>query len=359
MAITFGTAGSPSQTTTNFDALFATSLANYKKTLTDNISLSNPFFYELQKSGLWESRDGGAYIAEDLMYELGQFDAYDGYDELGDTPTDGITQVQFQWRQGAVPIVYSEKERKQNKHRLVDLVDSKIKQGEMGFKQGFNQALLQGSLSQSGGTSLLTPYTSPLNGASFIDPLPLIIAFDPTVTAATFGNIDPSVSTWWRNRTKTSTATTMSGFLLEAMNLYNTCSIGPGGPPKLIMVDQTSYELWNASYYFQYRTQTPTDANYPFENILFRKAKVVWDENMPDAFTGVISTATFGTAYFINTDFFKVVYESETNFTQTDFQKPPKGDSRICHVLWMGQVTVNNRRKHGVWAKLPRTLTAA
>jgi hypothetical protein len=360
MAITFGATGAPSQITENMDALVATSLANYKKTLTDNISKSNAFYHELSKAGLWEGRDGGLFIAEDLMYELGTADSYDGYDELSDAPTDGITQVQFEWRQGAAAITYSEKERIQNKHRLVNLVESKIKQAEMGFIEMFKRALLLGSLAQSAAGSLTTPWTSAVNGSTFIDPLPKLIHYAPT-TSVLIGNINQSTSTWWRNQQKESAATTYSAFLAEMDNMYHNCSKGPGGPPTLIMVDQTTYELWNAAYYYKYQRQATTDNNYPFENILFHKAHVIWEEDVPNVYAGTsdTTTATGGTAYFINPQFFKVVYENERNFTHTPFVKPPKGDSKLAHILFMGQTTMNNRRKHGVVGKIARTLTAS
>ena len=355
MAITFG-ASSPSQVTTNLDALFATSLANYSKKLEDNISESNALFYEMKKNGSWEKEAGGTYLAVDLMYELGQFDSYDGYDELPDTPTDGITQAIYEWRQGAVPISYSEKERKQNKQRLHNLVKAKIMQAEMGFIEGFNKAILQGSMSQ-GGASLVTPYQSAVNGSYFIDPLPKIIDYVPS-GARSVGNIAQNTYTWWRNRTKTSAATTYLGFLLEFENMYNTCARGPGGPPNLIITDQTSYELLNAAYYQKYQTQQKTDGNYPFENVMFRKAHVIYDQYVSDVESTLTSTATYGTAYFVNTKFLKMRVESETNFEMEPFVKPPKGDSRLAHILFMGQLCTSNRRKLGVMGKIARTLTA-
>ena len=122
---------------------------------------------------------------------------------------------------------------------------------------------------------------------------------------------------------------------------------------------ETFFELLNAAYYWKYRTTAATDGNYPFSNIKFRNAKVVWDEYVPDVFTGVASTATYGSAYFINPEFFKLKVEEETNFTMTEFAKPVKGDSRLAHILFMGQLTLANRRKHGIYGKIPRTLTAA
>ncbi len=356
MSITFGQSA-PSSITTNLDALFATSLANYKRELNDNISESNPFFHEIKKNGTWESCDGGAYIAEDLMYELGTADAYDGYDELPDEPTDGITQVIFQWRQGAVPISYSQKEKKQNKQRLVNLVKAKITQAEGGFTEFFNKAFLQGGLMQ-GGSTLTTPYQSLTNGAYFIEPLNSLVDYTPT-TSREVGNINQSTYSWWRNRTKVSAATTYAGWLLELDNLNNTCSRGPGGPPKLGICDQTTYELLNAAYYQQYRTQMKSDANYPFENVMFRKMHIVWDQYVTNVFAGTTDTTTTtgGTFYMLNPKNMKVRYESETDFTMTEFQKPPKGDSRLAHILFMGQTTINNRRKQGVMGKIARSLT--
>lgn len=356
MSFTIGASGG-SQVTNNFDALVSTTLVKYRKKLIDAISTSNAFFYELKRAGLWESQDGGLYIAQDLMYELGNFDSYDGYDELSDLPTDGITQVQFQWRQGASAISYSEKERKMNKHRILDLVQAKIKQCEMGFTEGFNKALLQGSISQGSGGSLVQPYQSVVNNSYFIDPLPRMIAYDPTASLE-IGNLNQSTYTWWRNKTKECTATTYLGLLQQLDTLFNDCSKGPGGTPKLAICDQTTFELINAAYYAKYQTQASNNADYPFDNIKFRGCTITWDEYVPDVYSGVASTATYGTLWFINPQFFKMIYEKETNFEMTPFAKPPKGDSRLAHVLFMGQSTISNRKKHGVMGKIPRTLTA-
>ena len=45
---TYGASGQPASMTMNFDALFSTSLANYKKQLMDEISSASPFFKWLQ-----------------------------------------------------------------------------------------------------------------------------------------------------------------------------------------------------------------------------------------------------------------------------------------------------------------------
>jgi hypothetical protein len=105
-----------------------------------------------------------------------------------------------------------------------------------------------------------------------------------------------------------------------------------------------------------------TDENYPFENTIFHKTKLLWDDKVPDVFTGVVSTTTYGSVFMLNTDFFRIKYETDSNFEMlkdekgTTFQKPVGGDSRVGHVAWMGNICTSNRRKHGVMGKVARTL---
>lgn len=359
---TYGNSGQPLQSTFNYDALVATSLANYRKTLTDNISTTNLVFSLLKEKGMWESADGGLYIAEDLMTGLAPVDSYDGYDELPLTPTEGITQAQFQWRQLAAPIAISEKERKQNKHRLVDLVAAKLQQADIAMQEKWAKHFLWGSLAGAG-TTLVTPYISPVNGSQSFDPIGTMIADDPTASLE-IGGINQSTAVsdgtyWWRNITKDAAATTMTGFIQEILNVKNSCSRGPGGIPNAILTDQTTWELLSVAYYLKYQTQAKEVGDYPFPVLNFHGTLVGWDQYVPDSFTNVTSTATYGTMYFLNTKFMKVRYESETNFVSTEFQKPINQDAKYKHILWMGNITTNNRRKLGVYAKIPRTLTAS
>ena len=83
----YGNAGAPSQNTINYDAILSTSLSNYSRTLNDNISKSNAFWYMIQQNGMYLPVNGGFNIAFPLVYALGHFDWYDGYD-LG-------TSIQF------------------------------------------------------------------------------------------------------------------------------------------------------------------------------------------------------------------------------------------------------------------------
>jgi hypothetical protein len=354
VALTLGTASQPNQLTTNLDALFSTSLANYNRTLVDNIGKQNALLDKIMRNGGYKSVDGGTHIVEPLMYALGTGDWYDGYDTLADDTVEGITQALFEWRQLAFPISYSMKEVKQNKQRLVSLVQAKITQAEMGIKEKMNTAILQGA----GSGSTTTAQSSGVNGASGVDPLPKLIAYDPTASVE-IGGINQSTATWWRNQKKESAATTYTGLLTEMTNLYNNCSNGTGGQPDLIIADQTSYELFQAAMYEKWR-KLENDKNFNWENTKFKNAVVTYDEKVPNVFAGTLDTTTTtgGTMYFINTKFFKLQYEAATNFVTSPFAKPTNQDTRLAHIMWMGNLTISNRRKHGVLGKIARTLTA-
>lgn len=371
MSITFGSANAPSQIITNLDALFSQSLAAYRKTLYDQIGASNPFLHEMISKDMYEGQDGGTDIRTPLMYALAMADSYDGNDELSVQGTDGVTESVYTWSQCASPISYSMKEVKQNKQRILNLVSTKIKQSEMGLQEWFAQSLMWGAAAAGG--ALTAQRISPVNGSLSILPIPSLVDFNPSTTRS-IGNIDQGSNTWWRNKSFTAAATTYLGFALETDHVFNSAALGTGGRPNLVLSDQVSYELYVQSLRLQNRFTAQVDEAYPFENFVYRGAHWCMEDKTPDVFSGTIptlvggsgdsSSLTYGTMYFLNTQFCKLVYEDESDFQMLKdengktFQKPINGDSRVGHMAWMGNTTIQNRRKQAVYGKIPRSFTS-
>ncbi len=384
MALTFGSSLAPSQITVNLDSVFATSLANYRKQLIDNIGASNAFLYDLLKSDSYEPADGGTYFAEDLMYALSPMDSYDGYDELSTATTDGITQAIYEWRQLSTPISYSMKEVIQNERAIIKLVNAKISQAELGIQEGWAQAFMWGAAPQGG--ALSTARTSPVNLSSSINPIALLVSYNTagkdvfsntsyTGTNLTVGNLPEVTYSWWQNHWATSAATTYSGFLYELESMYNTCALGTGGAPTHIILDQVSYQNYIHAYFSQYKASPDAlDMHYPFIGKKFMNAKIIMDDKVPDVYTGTAPTQvggsvlpgslTYGTAYFLNSKFFKIRYHPSRDFEMLKdengktFAKPINGDSRVGALAWMGNTTINQRRKQGVLAKIARSYSS-
>jgi len=359
MAITFGSSGAASQKTINYDSLFTSSLANYRRTLADNISTSNPFWAKLVASNMYEGVNGGTNIELPLMTTLGTADWYEGYDTLNTNPLEGHTMAVYEWREASTPISISRKEERQNGgDKIFGLLEAKIKQAEMGFQETMAKAYLQGSLSV-GGASLETPVVSAATGASGINPIAHLIQKDPT-TNETVGNINQSTNSWWRNQTASSTAATLDAFLKEVQNMYNNCSKGPGGPPDIMLMDQGTYEMFEIALWNRSGSRAPnnTDLSFPFENLRWRRATAMWDEFMGDVQNNSL-TVTKGTIYFINSNFITLKYDTASNFVNTPFASSPnQPNARVSHILWMGQLCTNNRRKHGVLYNIDNTLTS-
>ncbi len=348
----------PSALTLNYDAVLSTTLFNYRKTIEDAISTTNAFLFYLMKKvpgGYKKITDLGDRMMMPLMYELGNADSYSGYDVLDVTPADGITAAFFNWSQAAVPITISGLEEKKNRGeaKIVDLLEAKTKQAELGLQDFFNKRMLQGA----GGSSISTAYVSAFNGSQFVDPLPLQVSYDPT-QSVTIGNINQNTSTWWRNQTKDFTnATTYVAVLKYLRTLRNNCSKGPGGPPDLHVTTQGTEELYEAALAAAHRNPSYQVADIPFDNVSFYGKPLTWDEYMPDYGSGTV-TQTKGSWVMLNTKFWGMRVDAETNFTPTPFIKPENQDAKTSHILWLGAMGVSNRRKQGVGGKIDETIAS-
>lgn len=349
----------PSSLSLQYDALLSSTLFNYRRTLEDNISKTNALFHQLMRidpAGYQTQSEIGERMMMPLMYELGTADSYSGYDVLDVTPMDGITATFWDWRQASVPIAISSLEEKKNagEARILNLLEAKTTQAEMGIQEFFNTRLLIGA----GGASITSPYTSPANGSSFIDPLPLLVKFTPA-TSTVIGNINQSTHAWWRNHTATSTAATFAAFLTELRKLRLKCNRGPGGKPNLHLVDEDTYTVYEQALASKHQNPSYQKADIPFENIAFYGSPVVSDEKVPnvEGDTETQST-TAGSWFMLNTKFVSIKVHAGTNFSPTPFQKPENQDAKVAHILWLGAIGISNRRKQGVMGGIDTTLAS-
>jgi len=354
-----------SSLTLAYDSLLSSTLFNYRKTLEDNVTDEFIIYYMIKQGGGWkEVSDVGERSAFPLLYELGSPDSYDGYGQLDVTPTNGITTAFYDWRQAAVPIAISGKEEIMNKGeaRIINLLKAKIMQAEMGMKEWWSKAFLHGD--GMNGNSIITPRVSPSNASSFIDPLGLLVKYDPT-TGTDIGNITQTDTnadgeTWWANKTKAANgATTFLKFRQALRELYNDTSKRVGGRPNLHICDQVTSEIYEQALEAMHQNPSYTKTDLPFDVLVFKGKPLKWEENMIDPYTDAVNTSTAGAWYMLNTPMLGVKVVKDRNFVTTPFQKPENQDAKVAHILWMGAAGTYNRGKQGVMGRIPRTLTAS
>lgn len=366
---TVGNTSAPSTNTVYYDELLSTTLNAYVGggTLFDNIFKDSAFLTWLRRQDAVKYQDGGERVALPLMYGKNEtIQSIDGYDIIDTTPQSGMTTAFEEWRELAGTISISRKEERQNsgEAQILDLLKSKIMQAEMSMTETLNQQLIQGTV--SGATFV------PGNGAKDLNPLLYYLRKDNETDPTTGGNVGniAASNSWWRHNTAildTTSAETGNAFALNVSTyaglkvalhrMYNFCKRGSGGPPDLVLADQVTYETYENALDQQVRYTTQDMADMGFETIKCRGAHMLWDEQVPDLEAGT-AEITKGTAMFINTKFFKLVIDKETDIVTTPFVSPENQNAKTAKILFMGNTCVSNLRKHGVCYAISQTIAS-
>lgn len=370
---TIGSTSAPSTNTIYYDALLSTSMAAFRDTLVDNIFKDSAFLAFLRKSDAVKKQNGGERIAMPLMIGTNStVKSYSGEQTIDTTLQDGITTAFYDWREVAGTVGITRREERQNSGdgRIIALLEAKLKQAEMAIREELNRQLLCGINS---GTTFV-----PGNSGLDLNPLGWFFrkanATNPTV-GGNVGNLSASSEAYWRHQTAVMDSGTKDTGNAFAMNvstyagleaalrrMYNACSKGSGGSPNLVVADQITYETYENSQNVKMRYVDSKMADLGFDSIKLKGASVIWDEQVPSLDTGDLASAaaaTFtGTAFMINTNFYNLIIDSETDIITTPFVEPENQTVKTAKILFMGNAAVNNMRKHGVIYAVSQSIVA-
>ena len=301
----------------NVDTLLATTLSVFTdKELNDNIFSGIPTWYYLNEKNR-VTKSGGASLLVRLMYQknsTAQF--YSGYDILDVTPQEGLTVAQFKWGRAASSITISGQEQDQNsgEAEVADLLKDKVEQSMM-------------SITDLAGRQLYAA----ANNTKAVANLPLFV--DAT---STIGDVNSSTNSWWQAQVKASGSFAAQG-TSDWRNVYNTLTVQGQkmqAPPDFGVTTQTVFEAYEASLVPQLRFANNKLGDAGFENLKFKNMTLMFDPNVPS-----------GECYFLSSDALKLVVHSKRNFARTPMVKPANQDALTGQIIWMGQLTTNNRRK--------------
>jgi hypothetical protein len=119
--------------------------------------------------------------------------------------------------------------------------------------------------------------------------------------------------------------------------MYNRVSDGME-PPHFLLTSQTVFEYYENSQVGLIRYEDSRLGDLGFDTLAYKGKPVLWDPNI------TTTTSTF----FINTDYFKMEMMADADFMTTPFIKPDNQAARTAQILWMGNLTTDNRRRLGV-----------
>jgi hypothetical protein len=301
---------------TSVGSLVATTLANYRKEMADNIFTAIPVLaYMLSKGRMTE--DGGATIVVPVMYaKSSTAKAYQGEDILDTTIQDPFLPAQYQWRFYASPISVMgtvAEVKNQGQSAVINYVKALIQHGEFSIKDRINQDLYA------------TGVTGSINS--------LVALIDNT---STIGEINSTTQSWWQSVVTSSGSFAARG-LSDLRSTYVSISQrNPQGVPDLIASDGTAYQAYEGTLVPQVRFSDAKMGDLGFENLKYHSAVWVNDAN-----------ATSGVIYVIHSPSVQLVTHSARNFKIGEFIESIQQDVKVAKLLWAGELVTNNRRKLG------------
>ena len=301
----------------NVQSLLATTLSKYSKQMADNIFNAIPTFAWLgMKNRITE--DGGATLVRPIMYaknSTAQFYAAD--DILDTTIQDNFTAAQYQWRQAAASVAITGRIERQNagSAQVIDYVQAQIQMAEMSIKDKINAALFNSA--QTGPN--ITPLTAIVNNSG------------------TIGDVNGTTNTWWQSSVQASGSFAARG-LADLRTVWNTINVrNPQGPADLLLSDQNSFQYYESVLVPSVRITEVKMGDLGFENLKYKAATWTFD-----------TAATSGYVYLLNSKSLELVQHANTQFVISDWAKPANQDLKVAQILWMGELTTNNRRKMGL-----------
>lgn len=301
--------------TTIDSVVLATTLADYRPTMADNVYQNNVLLKTLSEKKMLI--DGGNSIVQPIMVtkqDDGGF--YLGADVLNNTQKNFANQVEFLWQNAYEPIQLTRDEERQNsgvEHKILSLVGAKTKSSELAIADRMEQAL-----------------SSPLANANNL------IDLETLVGTGTLGTISGSTVTAWQ-----ATVTTSGAFATQGLSDMTTATYAVSASSQ---VDNPTHYITNKTIFQKFeQTRLPLEritngnltANAGFTSLSFKGKPVIYGNY-------IASGLLFG----LNMNYIHLSVDTMTDLITTDFLTPVNQTVRVAYILWRGQLWTDNRRRH-------------
>jgi len=299
------------------DTILSTSIADYRKILVDNVYNDVVVFKLANEAGNKRMVDGGVSIVESIIKEKqndGGF--YLGSDVLNNTQAHTTTLCEYRWQNMYEPIQITRDEERSNSgsvHKILDLVGTKM-------------ALSQKAITNRADQALSTPVGEDNN----------LIDLETLVNTGTLGTIAGATDTFWQSTVTASGAFATQGLTDMTTATYAVASSSSVDVPTHYVTNKTIFQKFG-------QTRNPlerisngaTTANAGFINYTFMGKPLVYGNHVG---TGLL----FG----LNMNYISLVVDSATDLITTPFITPTNQTVRVAYILWRGNLTTNNRRRH-------------
>lgn len=325
---------------TSISDILATTIQSRTRKIADNVTNNNYLLRKLNAKGKIKTFSGGSSIIQEISFaENSNAGWYSGYDLLNVSASDVISAAEFQIKQAAVPVVISGLEMLKNsgKERMIDLLEARLEVAEATMAN-----LISGGL-YSDGTGA---------GGKQIEGLLKAVPLDPT-TNATYGGINQSTYTFWRNKFSDQTWAngTNSALIQGYWNTLWAQLVRGMDAPDTIMCDNNVWGAYIASLQANQRFNDTKSADAGFTTVKFMNADVCLDGGIYNGTVtaGVPTGAAKGTAYFLNTNYLHFRPHADRNMVPLSPNKrySTNQDAEVQILGWAGNLTCSGRMFQG------------
>jgi hypothetical protein len=312
----------------NWNTFTALTRRKHIPVLADNIYKSNPLFILLDK-GDRIVYDGGTEIHEPILAGQQPTQWYQGFDTLNITPVDPIMDAIWQWRLAMASVTVDGQTEVLNSgvERVLSVIESLMMNAEMTlkdqlgvgtFSDGTNTLMMDGLQEimgvQAGGTGQSPP---------------------------TYAGISRVTNTFWRTQFLDSAGGDPTFTLFQQM--YGLTTQGDTSPDLIVVTQPCFNKLW-AQALPQQRYDGGDEVIVGWQHIRFNRARIVVDSHCPA-----------GQAFFLNTQFLKLVVHRDRDFAFTGWMPSLNVDARTGRIHWVGNMCCNNLRFQGIIVNLNET----
>lgn len=300
----------------------------YKRQPTDVYFKSNALLTKLMSRG--NTYDGGLRIQANLEYGKSNTGAYGPKDELPVNKTEIFTAAFFIYAAYFATLTIDMEDDLQNigsEEAIVDLLQGKLNNAEKSIRDTMGEEIY-GQRS-----ALITSNKA----AGMVDPKPFVGLGDlfNDTTSTPYGEIKEDDLSEWQAKVLTASKT-MSFQFMQELRRYASTDTTREGKPDLYMTTELLQDAYERTQQVQVRYSDRDLLDAGFDNVLFKGAAVVADDNQSEGYIDAL-----------NTKYLDIKTHSKRNFTAPKWQSPHRQpDTATANIRWAGQMICHNRKAH-------------
>jgi len=312
----------------------------------DNLFKSTPLLEKIREKGGVEEVDGGSTIDRALILaehsSISQLST--GYEPVSLAVADAMRNASYGFCNFVAPVVLTRTEELANKgdRAIVKIAEARLKSVMGMLKREFEKQAIAGS------STILTDMSTLCGDAS---PSPNTTGFFENQVFGsgtnTVGGISKSAfPTAWQNQ-RTDAGGTLS--IADMTDLYIQCQIySPTSAPNLILASANMYKAYKQLLFAQefYMKETVLDGGRLA--LAFNGAMMYVDPFLPVTLVNPLGGTEALSAYFLNTDYLKLVVDKDANFELSDFEHVSGYASRSAQIMTRAQLVVDHLACQGI-----------